>query len=111
MWGRSIIERLGFRRPVTSTRKVEVLEETEKETRFQHHFRIVNIIEKHNIPKFHLLNSDQTPSKYVTNSSTTMAKNATHVGLAVSANKRSITFTLTVTLDGKILPLQIIYGD
>ena len=57
MWGRSIIERLGFRRPVTSTRKVEVLEETEKETRFQHHFRIVNIIEKHNIPKFHLLNS------------------------------------------------------
>ena len=39
-----------------------------------------------------------------------MAKNATHVGLAVSANKRSITFTLTVTLDGKILPLQIIYG-
>ena len=111
MWGRSIIERLGFRRPVTSTRKVEVLEETEKEARFQHHFRIVNIIEKHNIPKFHLLNSDQTPSKYVPNGSTTMAKNATRVGLAVSANKRSITFTLTVTLDGKILPLQIIYGD
>ena len=111
MWGRSIIERLEFRRPVTSTGKVEVLDETKKETRLQHHFRIVNIIEKHNIPKFHLLNSDQTPSKYVTIGSTTMAKNSTRVGLAVSANKRSITFTLTVTLDGKMLPLQIIYGD
>ena len=111
MWRRTIIERRGFRRPVTLTGKVEVLEETKKETRVQHHFRIVSIIEKHNIPKFHLLNSNQTPSKYVTIGSTTMAKNSTRVGLAVSANKRSITFTLTVTLDGKILPLQVIYGD
>ena len=104
MWGRSVIERLGFWRLVTSTRKAEVLEETKKETRLQHHFRIVNIIEKHNIPKFHLLNSDQAPSKYVTIGSTTIARNSTRVGLAVSANKRSITFALTVTLDGKKLP-------
>ena len=37
-------------------------------------------------------------------------KNSTRVGLAGSTNKRSITMTLTVTLDGKILPFQIIYG-
>ena len=37
-------------------------------------------------------------------------KNSIRVGLAGSTNKRCITFTLTVTLDGKILLFQIIYG-
>ena len=59
-----------------------------------------------------MLNSDQTPSKYVTVGRTTMApKNPTRVSLAGSTDKRSITLTLTVTLDGKILLFQIIYGD
>ena len=58
-----------------------------------------------------MLNSDKTPSKYVTAGRTTMApKNSTHVGLAGSTDKRTITLTLTVTLDGKILLFQIIYG-
>ena len=77
----------------------------------QHYSRIVNIIEKHNIPKSLVLNSDKIPSKYVTVGRTTMApKNSTRVGLAGSTDKRSITLTLTVTLDEKILPFQIIYG-
>ena len=37
-------------------------------------------------------------------------KISTRVGLAGSTNKRSITLTLTATLNGKILPFQIIYG-
>ena len=58
-----------------------------------------------------MLNRDQTPSKYVTVGRTAMvAKNLTRVGLAGSTDKRNITMTLTVTLDGKILPFQIIYG-
>ena len=36
--------------------------------------------------------------------------NLRRVGLAGSGDKRAITLTLTVTLDGKILPFQIIYG-
>ena len=77
----------------------------------QHYSRTVNVIEKHNIPKSLVLNSDKIPSKYVTVGRTTMApKNSTRVGLAGSTDKRSITLTLTVTLDGKILPFQIIYG-
>ena len=52
------------------------------------------------------------PSKYVTVGRTTMApKNLTRVDLAGSVPKRSITLTLRVTLDGKILPFQIIYGS
>ena len=60
-----------------------------------------------------MLNSDQTPSKYVTVGRTIMApKNSTRVGLAGSTDKRNITLTLTVTLDldGTILPCQMIYG-
>ena len=110
MWERSILQRLGFRRRVATTGKVEVPEGARKEAGLQHHFRIINI-EKHNIPKSLVLNSDQTPSKYVTVGRTTMApKNSTRVGLAGNTDKRSITLTLTVTLDGKMLPFQIIYG-
>ena len=111
MWRRSILQRLGFRRRIATTGKVEVPEGARKEAGLQHHFRIVNIIEKHNIAKSLVLNSDQTPSKYVTVGLTTMApKNSTRVGLAGSTDKRSITLTLTVTLDRKIFPFQIIYG-
>ena len=108
MWGCSILQRLGFRRRVATTGKVEEPEGARREAWVQDHFRIVNIIEKHNIPKSFVLNSDQTPSKYVTVGRTAMAsKNSTRIGLA---DKRSITLTLAVTLDGKILPFQIIYG-
>ena len=105
MRGRSILQRLA------TTGKVEVSGGARKEAGLQHHFRIANIIEKHNIPKSLVLNSDQTPSKYVTVGRTTMApKNSTRIGLAGSTDKCSFTLTLTVTLDGKILPFHIIYG-
>ena len=51
MWGRSIFQRLGFRRQIATTGKVEDPEGARKEAGLQHHFQIVNIIEKHNIPK------------------------------------------------------------
>ena len=73
MWGRSILQRLGFWRRVTTTGKVGVPEGARKEAGLQHHFLIVNIIEKRNIPKSPVLNSDQTSSKYVTVGRTTMA--------------------------------------
>ena len=90
---------------------MKVPEGARKEARLQHHFRVVNIQEKHNIPKSIVLNKDQTPSKYVTFGRTQLApKNSTRVGLAGSTDKRSITLALTFTLHGKILPFQMIYG-
>ena len=68
-------------------------------------------MEKYNIPPELVINSDQTPSKYVTAGRTTMAaKNASTVPLAGSNDKRAITLTLSVVLDGTILPFQCIYG-
>ena len=108
MWGRSILQRLGFERQVATTGKEEVPKGARKEAGLQYHFRIVNVIEKHNIQKSIVLNGDQTPLKYVTFGRFTIApKNSTRVGLAGSTNKCSITLTLAVTLDGKILLFKI----
>ena len=58
-----------------------------------------------------ILNSDQTPSKYVTVTRNTMAPSGSkRVAKAGSDDKRAITLTLTVTMSGKVLPYQIIYG-
>ena len=57
-----------------------------------------------------MINSDQTPSKYVqVGRFTVVPKGAKKVGVAGIADKRNITLTLTVTMDGKALSLQAIY--
>ena len=109
-WGRSLLQRIGVRRRAATTAKVEVPESAKKEAGLQHHYRITSTVEKHNIPPSLILNSDQTPSKYVQVGRFTMSpKGAKKVGVAGSADKRMITLTLTFTLDGKMLPFQVIY--
>ena len=57
-----------------------------------------------------VINSNQTPSKYVQVGRFTKApKGGKKVGVAKIADKRNITLTLTVTMDGKVLPFQAIY--
>ena len=54
---------------------------------------------------------DQTPLKYVTAMNHTMGKrNSKSVAIAGSTDKRSITGTFVITLDGRFLPMQLIYG-
>ena len=108
--GKVFLKRMGFRRRVATTAKVEIPDSARKEAGLQYHYRITTIVEKYKIPPSLVLNSDQTPSKYVQVGRFTMApQGAKKVGIAGSADKRMITLTLTVTQDGKILPFQIIY--
>ena len=110
-WGRSFLRRMGFKRRVVTTGKVRVPEGAKREAGLQHHYRIVSLVEKYNIPPELILNSDQTPSKYVTVGRTTMAPSGSkRVAKAGNDDKRAITLTLTVTKSGKVLPFQIIYG-
>ena len=91
--------------------KVRVPEGAKREAGLQHHYRIVSLVEKYNIPTELILNSDQTPSKYVTVGRTTMAPSGSkRVAKAGNDDKRTITLTLTVTMSGRVLPFQIIYG-
>ena len=58
-----------------------------------------------------VLNLDQTPLKYVPIGNTTLAKRSTStVSIKGVADKRMITGTFTISLDGKFLPMQVIYA-
>ena len=57
------------------------------------------------------MNLDQTSLKYVPAMNHTMEKkNSSSVPIIGSSDKRSITGTFIVTLDGQFLPMQLIYG-
>ena len=102
---------MGFRRRVVTTGKVRVPEGAVQEAGLQHHYRIVSLAEKFNIPPPLILNSDQTPSKYITVCRTAMTPTGSkRVAKAGSDDKRCITLTLTVTFEGNVLLFQIIYG-
>ena len=72
---------------------------------------IVTTIENKKIPKSLVINLDQTPSKYVPGCNKTLApKGVKNVSIAGSTDKRTITATFSITMDGQFLPMQIIYG-
>ena len=59
-----------------------------------------------------ILNLDQTSLKYAPCSRQTLApKNSKHVAISGTSNKKAITGTLVITLDGHCLPFQLIYGE
>ena len=80
----------------------------EKLNWFMH--KIVQKVEKHNIPHSLIINADQAPSKYVPVGRSTLAeKNEKDVPISGIVDKRSITATFAETLDGSFLPFQLIY--
>ena len=64
----------------------------------------------HGIPDELIINANQTPSKCLATDNITMeAKGQKHISRAGSSDKKSITLTVCELLNGKILPLQLIY--
>ena len=64
----------------------------------------------HSIPLQLVLNADQTPSSYVSVGKTTMAaRNSSSVPIKGLTDKRNITLTFVISLNGDFLPMQIIY--
>ena len=80
----------------------------EAELLFLHN--IVTLSEEHNIPESLVMNLDQTPLKYVPVSHNMTKKGVKSVSIAGSGDKRGITGMFVITLDGKFLPIQLIYG-
>ena len=109
-WAQSLFRRMKFTRRVATTAKVPIPEKTRKEIELVFMHRIVQKVEKYSIPPSLIINIDQTPTKYVPVSKSTLAKKGTkHIPIAGSNDKRMITATFSETLDGKFLPLQLIY--
>ena len=71
----------------------------------------VTIAEEHKVPSCLILNLDQTPLKYIPVGRQSLPKKGSKsVLIAGSADKRNITGTFIITLSGKFLPMQLIYG-
>ena len=110
-WAKSLFQRMGLTRRMKTTGKVEIPEGAKQEAELLYLRNIKTLVEEHNIPQNLILNLDQTPLKYVPVSHNTMAKKGIKsVAIAGSADKRSITGTFVITLNGDLLPLQLIYG-
>ena len=94
-----------------TTGKVEIPEGVKREAELLYITDIVNLIETHNIPESMVLNLDQMPLKYVPCGNTTLAqKSSSTVPIRGVSDKRMTTGTFTISLDGKVLPMQLIYG-
>ena len=110
-WAQSLFRRMGYKRRLRTTGKVEIPERARKEAELLFIHNIVSVVERYEIPDSLIMNMDQRPLKYVPAMNHTMAKrNSKSVATAGSTNKRSITGTFVITLDGRFLPMQVIYG-
>ena len=110
-WAQSLFRRMGFKRRLLTTGKVEIPEGARKEAELLFIHNIVSVVERYEIPDSLIMNMDQTPLKYVPAMNHTMAKrNSKSVAIAGSTDKRSITGTFVITLDGRFLPMALIYG-
>ena len=101
---------MGFVRRMATTAKIPIPDKARKEIELVFMHKIVQKVEKHNIPHSLIINADQTPWKYVpVGRSTSAEKNVKDVPISGSADKRSITATFAEILDGSFLPFQLIY--
>ena len=108
----SMFRRMHFVRRTATTSKVEIPEGAKKEAELTFLHRTVSTVEKYKIPNSMILNLDQTSLKYAPCSRQTLApKNSKHVAISGTSNKKAITGTLVITLDGHCLPFQLIYGE
>ena len=71
----------------------------------------VTIAEEHKVPSCLILNLDQTPLKDIPVGRQSLGKKGSKsVSITGSTDKRSITGTFIITLSGKFLPIQLLYG-
>ena len=93
-----------------TTGEVEILEGARKEAELMYLHNIVAIVEENKIPQNLIMNLDQAPLNYLPVSHHAMAKKGVKsVSIAGSSDKRCITRTFVITLEGDFLPLQLIY--
>ena len=101
---------MNFSRQAVTTSRPIITRSLWAEVRSRYLFEIIDNALKYSIPDELIINVDQTPSKFVATDKMTMAaKGEKHISRAGATDKRAITVTLCETLDGHILPFQLIY--
>ena len=102
---------MGFHRRQATTSKLEIPEGLLKEIKLLFHHDIASKVENFSITHSLIVNLDQTPTKYVPVGRTTLAKkNTKTVPIKGSSDKRTITATFAISLQGDFMSVQLIYG-
>ena len=92
-----------------TTGKIEPSEQFLLEEKLTFHRRISSIIEEHDIPKEFILNIDQTTLSYVSLGKYTFNPKGAKTVPNKNVDKRQTTATFTVSMTGKVPPIQLIY--
>ena len=109
-WTRSLYQRMKFSRQAVTTSRPIITRSLWTEVRSQYLFETIDKALTYDIPDELIINVDQTPSKFVATDNVTMtAEGEKHISRAGATDKRAITVTLAETLDGEVLPFQLIY--
>lgn len=109
-WVTSIYRRMGLKRRAGTTTRPPVPIGLYNECRDSFLRDVSRKVKDHSIPAELILNSDQTPSSYVSVGSMTMANcGDKSVPIKGLTDKRNITLTFVVTIQGEFLPMQVIY--
>ena len=89
---------------------MDIPDSARKEIEYLFLHDIVDTVEKYKIPLSLILNLDQTPSKYVPIGNETMALSSSKgVTIERSSDKRCVTGTFGITMQGEFLPMHLIY--
>ena len=108
-WARSLYQRMKFSHRAVTTSRPVITRSLWVEVKSQFLYEITDKVLKRNIADELIINVDQTPSKFVGTDNVTMAaKGEKHISRAGSTDKRATTVTLSQSLDGYILPFQLL---
>ena len=109
-WARDLLKSMEWSKRKGTTSKIEPSKQFLLEEKLTFQRRITSIIEEHEILKELILNLDQTSLSYVSPGTYTFnPKGATIVPIKGIDVKRQIAATFTVSMTGKVLPIQLIY--
>ena len=107
---KSLFRRMGFKKRMEITGKIEIPDRAKKEAQLLHLHDIVTLVDDHNIPDSLILNLDQTKVKYIRSANHTLAKkDLKAIGIGGLNDKQCTTGTFTVSLKGGLLPMQLIW--
>ena len=110
-WAQSLFRRMDYKRRYGTTSKVLIPDNARNEMELILMHKIVQKVEKYNIPHSLILHADQTPSKYIPTARYALAeKKSKSVPMAGGSDKGAITANFVETLDCKFLPMQLIYS-
>ena len=110
-WALSLLSRMGFvKRKATTKADVQITEEQFQKIKHSFLHQVVSMVKCHKIPTSLVINLDQTGLNIVPSGEWTMEREGSkRVELAGLGDKRQITATFAVTLNGQFLPMQLLY--